>query len=860
MKHIIPIVVALMVPCASINAQNTRGIQNATRYIIMKDGQVVAIPEKHIISEQEENGVCTLILEGDTTFTYGRDNVSQITDTYTPAKAEVLSFGFTHDANDQVYKDVNATITEKGDSIFINAEVPVLGKRLRPSFTLTDGASMWVDNVQQVSGQSSHRYTSPVNYTVALPKHWVYDCKVIENNPDITWSMQQLDVSGKASTNAPSNYGENLSNLWDNNTSTFFHSTWGSGAYKPLNWVNGGTWGDGVTEWPYIEIELPEDMEAFCFEYTTSSQSNRFPLGWNITAQNSETGKWESLGSLSQTKDNLPTSYQKTYQSPVFSFEGKHYKAARIELTNASYKNYMVISEFRLYDCAPQEIEANETVIKGFKPFGRPCQVSVKYLTDYSTGKYQVPTIYLTFGDGTTWNSSQWIGQTLPDGTNTKETWIEDCTFRLDGAGVWPDIETVEGCQIRGRGNSSWSWSPNSKNPYRIKFPKKQKQSPFNLTKDRSWVFISNKQSGSMTTNAIAQKVAAMVDIEALCHMIPIEMYINGHYRGSYCFTEKIGISDNSVDIDETKGALLELDDYFDEDFRFRDNTYNLPINVKDPDFTEDDPDRIVTFTDIQNSINSLTATLKAGGNISGYIDMEAWAKFWLVNDLVRNVETYHPKSCYLFNPDLTNKEERSLWKMGPAWDFDWAFGYEETKDYFIYGADMDIFSNIYSNKAGSLFYNAIRNSKVGQRAYYKEWLNFMAEGRLEELLEYIDDYTAFALPSIEHNNEAAISEKNYHDYVSLAEKSKLWLKTRANYIFNNLTKFDMEPDIVIPEDYGQPTDIEAAVADEEDVNRPVDVYTISGLLLRRQVPYLQSTNGLAPGMYIIGGKTTIIR
>ena len=446
---------------------------------------------------------------------------------------------------------------------------------------------------------------------------------------------------------------------------------------------------------------------------------------------------------------------------------------------------------------------------------------------------------------------------TLPDGTNTKEEWIEDCTFRMDGAGVWPDIDTVEGCEIRGRGNSSWTWSYMSKNPLRIKFPKKQKQSPFNLTKDRQWVFIANKQNGSMTSNSIAQKVAAMVDAEALCHMIPIDLYINGHYRGSYCFTEKIGIADNSVAIDETTGCLLELDDYYDETFKFKDPTYNLPVNVKDPDFSEEDDERVITFTDIQNSFNSLTATLKAGGNIAGKIDMEAWAKFWLVNDLVRNVETHHPKSCYLFNE---NPAEDEKWKFGPAWDFDWAFGYEESHSYYIYGAEEDLYTKVVSNnKAGYKFYNALRNSAAGKRAYYKEWVNFMAEDRLQELLEYIDDYTAFALPSINHNNSANISEKNSTDYTAQATMSKDWIKRRANYIFSTLEKYDISPDIVQPEDYGQPTDIEDATADK-DLNRPVDVYTIGGILVRNKVPYLNALNGLTPGLYIIDGKTILVQ
>ncbi len=863
MKHFFSIIVALVLPYAFISAQTTRGIANATRYIIMKDGQVVAIPERLIVSEQENNGVCTLTLEGDTTFVYGSEKVAQITYNYTPAKAEVLSFGFTHDDNDQVYKDVEATITEKKDTIFINADVPVLGKRLRPSFTLSDGASLWVDGEQQVSGQTSHRYTEPVDYILAQPKHWIYDCQVIVNEPEAqdAWRMTQIDITDKITTNAPSNSGEDVSNLWDNNPSTIFHSTWSNGStYTPLTWVTGGTYGDGITEWPYLEIQLTEPLNALCFGYTTTSQ-NRMPLGWNITAKNSETNEWETLGTLSQAEDNLPTGFLTEYQSPVFEFGGKQYSAVRLELTNASHKNYLVLSELKLYDCVKQETEPTETVIKGFKPFGRPCQVSVKYLTDHSTSEYNVPSVYITFGDGTTWDETQWIGQTITnaDGTtyNTKEEWIKNCTFRLDGAGIWPDIETVEGCEVRGRGNSTWSRDPDSKNPYRIKLPKKQKQSPFNLTEDRQWVFISNKQDGSMTTNAIAQKIAAMVDAEALCHMIPIDMYINGHYRGSYCFTEKIGISDNSVAINEEVGALLELDDYFDETYKFRDNTYDLPVNVKDPDFDEAKEEGWpITFDAVQNSINSLTATLKAGGDITTHIDMESWAKFWLVNDLVCNQETHHPKSCYLFNPDLT--DETSLWKMGPCWDFDWAYGYEGNYTYFVDKANMDIFSGLPA-RPGLRFYDALRKTEAGKRAYYKEWVNFMAEGRLQELLEYIDDYTEFALPSIEHNNDADVNEKNSKNYNTMAVQSKQWLTTRANFIFNNLETFDISPDIIVPEDYGQPTDIEDAVADE-GINRPVDVYTISGLLLRRQVPYLQSTKGLAPGMYIIGGKTVMIQ
>ena len=107
----------------------------------------------------------------------------------------------------------------------------------------------------------------------------------------------------------------------------------------------------------------------------------------------------------------------------------------------------MVIGALALYKCEEAVVEPEEPEVEaGFKPFGRQCQVNVKYLTDHATGDYKIPTVYITFGDGVTWDETQWIGQTLVDENgksyNTKEEWIEECTFRLDGAGVWPDIET----------------------------------------------------------------------------------------------------------------------------------------------------------------------------------------------------------------------------------------------------------------------------------------------------------------------------------------------------------------------------------------------------------------------------------
>ena len=46
----------------------------------------------------------------------------------------------------------------------------------------------------------------------------------------------------------------------------------------------------------------------------------------------------------------------------------------------------------------------------------------------------------------------------------------------------------------------------------------------------------------------------------------PAVLYINGEYKGSYMFTEKVGMANNSVDIDEEDGYVVELDTYSSSD------------------------------------------------------------------------------------------------------------------------------------------------------------------------------------------------------------------------------------------------------------------------------------------------------
>ena len=106
---------------------------------------------------------------------------------------------------------------------------------------------------------------------------------------------------------------------------------------------------------------------------------------------------------------------------------------------------------------------------------------------------------------------------------SSKEVYLS-AKLTIDGAGVFPSMDATD-VQIKGRGNTSWSSNPWDKNPYRLKFIKKQ--APFGLTKAKSWVLQANSQTRSMMANAVGMKIARMVGTAAANHVIPIELYIN---------------------------------------------------------------------------------------------------------------------------------------------------------------------------------------------------------------------------------------------------------------------------------------------------------------------------------------------
>ena len=409
----------------------------------------------------------------------------------------------------------------------------------------------------------------------------------------------------------------------------------------------------------------------------------------------------------------------------------------------------------------------------GFMPYGRQYIVTVDYLTDHST---MVPRIDINTKDSVNITS--------------RKVYV-DAEIIIDGAGVFPSM--TDSVQIKGRGNNSWSSDPNSKNPYRLKFAEKVK--PLGLTKGKNWVLLANKLKGSMLTNAIGMKAASLMGTEAANHIIPVDLYLNGKYKGSYNFTEKVGFSNNSVDLDdEIAAALLELDKYYDEATtqKFKSTPYKLPVNIKEPEFDEDPT--LLTLNIIKERFNAFAAAVENNENITGEADVDHLARYFMLNEYICNLELYWPKSTYCYYEDALDPESKL--KFGPVWDLDWAFGYDGSysSSYFNRNVTFDYFHNssLASTSINTFIMNIGDYPSVTLQMYLV-WKEFMENG-LDELCDFCQDYYDYAKPSFQKNKAARLDTYNYDDQIDMAIE---WLRQRADFIFQRLRqKYELHGDV----------------------------------------------------------------
>lgn len=226
--------------------------------------------------------------------------------------------------------------------------------------------------------------------------------------------------------------------------------------------------------------------------------------------------------------------------------------------------------------------------------------------------------------------------------------------------------------KIRIRGNTS---AQGAKQPFKIKLTQKvdllagliERADPNVDYTDKNWVLLT---SGTSFNTAVGNTVSKLVGMEWVPEYSYVALFVNGDYRGLYILSEGVKDGEGRCDISNT-GYLVEMDAYWwNEDLYF-----TTPISENYPaKYTFKYPENItetsLEYKYIQNYISQFENALLAGEDVSEWIDMESFAKWILVHDILSTWDS-GGSNMYLYKYDNTDD---SKLHMGPVWDFDTSY------------------------------------------------------------------------------------------------------------------------------------------------------------------------------------------
>ena len=280
----------------------------------------------------------------------------------------------------------------------------------------------------------------------------------------------------------------------------------------------------------------------------------------------------------------------------------------------------------------------------------------------------------------------------------SKEVYV-NATYYLDNKGL-SGYESIGSAtapltmEIKGRGN--YSWTGFDKKPYRIKLA--DKQALLGMKKSKHFTLLAHaddsKDRKGFMRNAVGFELSKMIGMTYTPDAKPLEVVLNGDYIGLYFLTENIRVDKDRVNIVEqedeetdsekiTGGWLVEIDNY-DTDPHITitegGDVYTMWVTYKTPEVLSSQQEAYLTQQ--ITMLDKLIYGDKNSDELWQYLDMDALAKFYIVQELTDNYESFHG-SCYLHKEIGANEK----WHFGPVWDFGSSFNRDKSQ--YIYQGDV---------------------------------------------------------------------------------------------------------------------------------------------------------------------------
>lgn len=321
-----------------------------------------------------------------------------------------------------------------------------------------------------------------------------------------------------------------------------------------------------------------------------------------------------------------------------------------------------------------------------------------------------------------------------------KETEIAGSVVIIDNH----KIDTDKPMGVRERGNASRQFP---KKPWRIKFDKKTKVlgSP---AEGKKWTLVNNYGDKSLMRNIVAFEIARRVGMAYVPFCKPVDVFLNGEFKGCYQLCDQIDIRPGRVDITEmtaldtsgdplTGGYLLEIDSYASgNQLEWFTSSRGVPVTLHEPDMGVYLQYRYITtyFNDFEKKLFSALFTSSTSGYRTVF-DIESFLQHFIVNELAGNPDIYW--STYMYKDRLDPKIY-----TGPVWDFDLAFDNDDRvypmngKNTFLYQANV-----LMANQMDVMARRILVDDRTTRKDLSEMWSRLRNGGKItpEGIGEFID-------------------------------------------------------------------------------------------------------------------------
>lgn len=370
----------------------------------------------------------------------------------------------------------------------------------------------------------------------------------------------------------------------------------------------------------------------------------------------------------------------------------------------------------------------------------------------------------------------------------SRESYL-NATLRVDtenAAGDFPELATSE-ILIRGRGHYSWNFN---KKPYKIRFEKKT--SVLGLNASKNWTLIANYTDRSLIQNYVAMEMGKVMDhIPYHSTQYPVDVFVNGSYRGVYTFGEQLEAKKERIDLEESyedpnTDYLLEVGGYDDGDVLGRDYFHAGTLRYIAIKHPETEKLQQAQLDYLMDYVTKADAAVQSLTNYEDYIDVDSLIDWVIIHELTYNLDCCFRRSCYLI------KEKDGKLKMGPIWDFDLAFG-----SFYRYVEGDWATVGEQGGYVGITWMNYLKNDPAFMKKMTARW-NEIKEELLRTALSSVDSMGALVTPSAQMNfavwdilgqsiPSQPASHTQYDTYEKMIQRLRSFIQNRYQWLDGQL-------------------------------------------------------------------------